>query len=101
MKNEKLQRKMKLEYKAYDKDKKFDNFSEEERDLILAVALGDFRIRLRKNAIRNAVKEEIWKAVLIELHSNKNESDIEKKRYYSIIGLEVLGKENIRIICYN
>jgi hypothetical protein len=48
--------------------------------LILAIALGDFRIKLRKNDIRNAVKEEIWKAALRELHSNENELDIEKKK---------------------
>jgi hypothetical protein len=44
MKDSKLQEKMKMEYEAYDKDTKFDNFSEDEKDLILGIALGDFRL---------------------------------------------------------
>jgi hypothetical protein len=62
-----LEKKLKLEKEMYDNDRKFEMFKEIEKDLILAIALGDFWLKLNKNDIRNAVKTEIWKAALREL----------------------------------
>jgi hypothetical protein len=45
-------------------DAKFERFNEEEKDMILAIALGDFKIKLEKNDIRNAVKNEIFKTAM-------------------------------------
>jgi hypothetical protein len=46
---EMYQRKIEVERKFYERDKKFDNFSEDERYLILATTLGDFKLKLQKN----------------------------------------------------
>jgi hypothetical protein len=59
-----LERKMKLEYEAYENDRIFENFWKEEKDLTLAIVFRDFRLTLEKSDIRNAVKHEIWKAAL-------------------------------------
>jgi hypothetical protein len=56
---EMYQRKIEVERKFYERDKKFDNFSEDERDLILAMTLEDFKLKLQKNDLRKVVKKEI------------------------------------------
>jgi hypothetical protein len=66
MNNVELEKKQKIEYECYANDSMFEKFSEEEKDLILAIALGDFRIKLEKGDIRNAVKIEIFKASMRE-----------------------------------
>jgi hypothetical protein len=55
-------------------------FKEIEKDLILAIALGDFRLKLNMNDIRNAVKTEIWKAALRKL--GKNDPNAKKLLMY-------------------
>jgi hypothetical protein len=62
-----LEKKQKIEYECYTNDSKYEKFSEEEKDLILAIALGDFKMKLEKCDIRNAVKGEIFKAAMREV----------------------------------
>jgi hypothetical protein len=50
----------------YDNDGRFEEFKEEEKDLILAIALWDFRLKLNKKDIRNAVKTDIWKQHFVD-----------------------------------
>jgi hypothetical protein len=64
MDQERLEEKLKLEYEMYQKENKFEMFRESEKDLILSIALGDFRLKLEKGDIRKAVKIEILKATL-------------------------------------
>jgi hypothetical protein len=45
MNQEKLEMKMKMEYDAYEHDVKFEEFRNE-KDLILAIELSDFRLKL-------------------------------------------------------
>jgi hypothetical protein len=52
---------------AYNQNMKFDQLSEDERDLIFAIALGDFNLKLERNDIREVVKEEIYKAACREI----------------------------------
>jgi hypothetical protein len=61
-----LKKKQRLECEFYKNDPMFENFNDEEQDLILAIALGDFKLKLEKNVIRNPVKQELWKAAMRE-----------------------------------
>jgi hypothetical protein len=59
MSQDKVKEKRKLEYEMYENDRRFEMFNDNEKDLILAIALGDFKLKLEKGDIRNAVKLEI------------------------------------------
>jgi hypothetical protein len=61
-------------------DRRFEVFNEDEKDLILAIALGDFRFKLEKGDIRNEVKLEIWKAALGKRQIKKWQMDLESKK---------------------
>jgi hypothetical protein len=67
--------KMKSEYDAYENDKRFEQCKEEGKDLMLAIGLGDFKLKLRENDVKNTVKLDIWKPDLLELQSYKNRLD--------------------------
>jgi hypothetical protein len=69
MEQENLDKKIMLKKEMSDNDKKFDSFKEIEKDMILAIALGNFKLKLEKNDIRNAVKMEIRKAAMREMKS--------------------------------
>jgi hypothetical protein len=77
MSQEERERKSRLKYEAYENDRKFEMFNEDERDLILAIALRDFKLKLEKGGIRNVMKLEIWKTALRELLNHKNSIDLE------------------------
>jgi hypothetical protein len=51
MSQEKLKIKLKLEYEMNENDKKIEMFDEEEKDLIIAMALGDWRLKLKKETL--------------------------------------------------
>jgi hypothetical protein len=62
MKQEKLEENPRLEYKPYEQDKLFEELMDDGENLILAMALGDFNLRLEKGDLREVVRREIWKA---------------------------------------
>jgi hypothetical protein len=49
MNQKQLEKKLLIEKEVYENDKRFDLLKEEEKDLILTIALGDFKLKLRKN----------------------------------------------------
>jgi hypothetical protein len=95
MEQEQLEKKLKLEKEIYDNDCRFEMFKEIEKDLILAIALGDFRLKLNKNDIRNAVKTEVWKTALRELKQGDWDPDVKKLlMHYKFGSLKKNNKKN-------
>jgi hypothetical protein len=84
-----LDRKMKLEYEAYENDMKFGQFSEDKKDLILAIKLGDFKLKLENCDIRNAVKHEICQAVLRYL----NKKGTLEWRHFNILSIRFIKEK--------
>jgi hypothetical protein len=85
----------------YENDKKFEMFKEEEKDLILDIALGDFKLKLKKNDIRNEVKTEIWKAALREYQARFRCITMEWKKLLMYFKFGSSPKRKSTIIYYN
>jgi hypothetical protein len=59
---EKFEEKQPLEMGAYDQNMNFDQLPDDERDLIFAIGLIDFNLKLERNDIREVVNVEIYQA---------------------------------------
>jgi phenylalanyl-tRNA synthetase alpha subunit len=70
MDNEKFEKKQLLEIEAYNTDMKYDQLSEDEKNIIFAVSLFKFNLKLSRNDLREVVKVEIHKAACREIGNN-------------------------------